>query len=205
MGVHEVAQILQINPRSVMSIRDANPEKITLIKQSVSRKFLDVAQLSAEVARNRLLDAPETISFKDLMIGGAVATDKHLVLSGEATQRIEHVVRSGDDDFARMIEEAKRRGRQVIDAEYTEVGNMDIEAQPAQPKGPLPAALALGSGSVEPGADEVPVTCLPDMQSGGTPHNAQQLHGNRDDDTASVSGDGGHGGAGGGSGDGAGA
>lgn len=110
-GIRDTAVILGVSARSVMAIRDREPAAIATVKESTARRYLDVSQLAAEIARERLLECPDTVSFKDLMIGGAVATDKHLVLSGEATQRVEHVVRPASDDFDRMLADARRRGQ----------------------------------------------------------------------------------------------
>jgi hypothetical protein len=146
-GIRDTAKILKMSPRSIMAIRDREPESIATIKQRVSKIWLDVAQMAAEVSRDKLLDDPDSISFKDATIGGAVATDKHLVMSGEATQRIEHVVRSGDDDFSRMLEDARRRG-QLIEGEI--VQDMDMSRQGAGTNGAesgRPGALVDGAGS----------------------------------------------------------
>ncbi len=165
-SIEETSQILKLNPRSVAAILDRNPQAIAEVKQRVSRRFLDVATLSAEVARNRLLDDPDSISFKDLMIGGAVATDKHLILAGEATQRIEHVVRSGDDDFGRMLEDAKRRGK-VIEGEIVETApDMDMSGRDGGTKG----GGRLGPGDQAAGGPDLAegelVTGAGDIQSG---------------------------------------
>jgi hypothetical protein len=157
-GIRDTAEILKMSARSVMAIRDREPESIATIKHKVSRRFLDVATLAAEVARDRLTDHPDTITFKDLMIGGAVATDKHLILSGEATQRIEHVTRQTDDDFSRMLEDARARGR-LIEGEI--VQETDITQEDRGQRGGA-AAGSLAAGSVA--ADDAGAPCL-DIQS----------------------------------------
>lgn len=143
-SIRATAEILHMSQRSVMAVRDNEPAAIAARKEIAARRFLDVAALSADIARDRLIDSPDSISFKDLLIGGAVATDKHLVLSGEATQRIEHVVRPAGDDFARMLDDARRRG-EVIEGEI--VPSMDMTRQDAEPNGaPAPGSVLAASG-----------------------------------------------------------
>jgi hypothetical protein len=156
--IRDIEEVLGLNQRSIMAIRDREPEAITARKERLSKRFLDVAGLAAEVARARLIDSPDTISFKDLMIGGAVATDKHLILSGEATQRIEHVTRQTDDDFSRMLEDARARGR-LIEGEI--VQDTDMAGEDRGQRGGA-AAGSLGTGSVA--ADDAGAPCL-DIQS----------------------------------------
>jgi len=179
-GIRDTAQILKMSPRSIMAIRDREPEAIATIKHRVSRRFLDVATLAAEVARDRLTDDPDSISFKDLMIGGAVATDKHLILSGEATQRIEHVTRSGDDDFTRMLEDARARGR-LIEGELLDT---NMTAKDSAQGADDDIENSLPSAGPDLGAD-----CgTGDMQSGVTCENPHTNAAMCADDTASATG-----------------
>jgi hypothetical protein len=161
-GIRDTAAILGISARSVMAIRDREPTAIATVKEQTAKRYMDVSQLAAEIARERLVDAPDSVSFKDLMIGGAVATDKALVLSGEATQRIEHVVRPADDDFTRMMQDARARG-QVIEGEV--VPDTGIDGRRARTNA-APALPALVPAPV-PGADasDQPAGLTPDMES----------------------------------------
>lgn len=184
-GIRDTAQILKMSPRSIMAIRDREPEAIATIKHRVSKIWLDVAQLAAEVTRDKLLDDPDSISFKDAAIGGAVAVDKHLVMSGEATQRIEHVIRSGDDDFTRMMEDARRRGQLIEGEVINQAPDMDMSPEAGRTKG----GAAAGQADQAAGGPIVTETFTPDIQSTVLGALCQQIGSNGADVTGCATGE----------------
>jgi hypothetical protein len=161
-GIRDTAKILSMSARSIMAIRDREPDTIATVKRYVSRKYLDVATLAAEVARDRLTDEPESIPFKDLMIGGAVAVDKHLILAGEATQRIEHVVRPAEDEYERLLHDARARGL-VIEGEL--VPDTDIALEDPGQRGAPSAEAGAGPGVRHSLAEGEAIDIPLDMQS----------------------------------------
>lgn len=185
-GIRDTAAILSMSARSVMAIRDREPQSIATVKESTAKRYMDVATLAAEVARDRLLQDPDKIAFKDLMIGAGVATDKHLVLSGEATQRVEHVVRNTEEDFTRMLEDARQRG-QVIEGEVVDT---DITPPRPAPKGPQPPGAQAPAGGADEPADGPREGVTSDVESGVSCVNPQLNRGNQRNATGSDSADG---------------
>ncbi len=145
----EVAKILEMSPNTVLAISRREAPQIEVLKQSLGRDFVEVAQLAAQTARDRLSDPEDAkkIGFKDLMIGAAVATDKAMLLAGEPTSITEQR-RADPDDFERLLKEARSKGK-VIDVvpEDTGIGS----GRAGENAGPAVAPAALGP-EVEPGA-----------------------------------------------------
>lgn len=162
-SIKEVARILEMSTNTVMAIKRREAGHIDTLKQGLSRDFVEVAQLAAQTARDRLLDDKEAakVGFKDLMIGAAVATDKAMLLAGEPTAITETRQQVDPDDFDRLMALARLK---VIDVTPVDTG---IEGGSAGAKGPAagavhgpgePAAVALdaGAGDVRHSENHIP-------------------------------------------------
>jgi transcriptional regulator len=108
MTRNQVADAVGTSPQTISGIRKHHAELVETARERQARSFSELAMLSSEEAEERLLNNPDKISFKDLMIGAAIATDKALLLTGQATQRIEHVVKQDDDEFDQLLKKAKQ-------------------------------------------------------------------------------------------------
>lgn len=141
MAVKEVARQFRCSNNSVAVIRRTDQRLIGVYKQQAAGVYKEVAMLAAEEARDRVLNAPESISFQQLMIASAIATDKALLLTGEATERVEHVHRPSDDDFEVMLAKAKQAGKFIdVGTEDNPDKRMETDYKPQdRPANRLPA------------------------------------------------------------------
>ena len=103
-----VADRYNIHRSTVRAVRLTNPDLIKAAKAILALKFTEVANRGIEEAQARLDDDPDQIPYNQLVLGAAIAIDKALLLQGEATERIEHVIRVEDDEFDMIIRGAKR-------------------------------------------------------------------------------------------------
>ncbi len=125
MSIRDVAAVVEMSTATVLSIRRREGGSVLAqqAKQDLSSTLAEVATLGAEQVRERLLDGEERIPLDKLMLATAIATDKAMLLAGQATQRVEHVVAEDvDADFARDLERWRERGGQVIEAEVVDMG-----------------------------------------------------------------------------------
>jgi hypothetical protein len=117
-GLGDIAERFSCSKHTILAIRRNHPELIKQAQYLLGRSFQEAATIAAEEAKKRLLDNPDSIPFNQLMIGAGIATDKSLVLTGQATERIEVVVRHDDDEFDQIIKRAKKA--EVIDLDSTQ-------------------------------------------------------------------------------------
>jgi len=122
-SIRSVAKRFNCAHETILNIQHNHPDLVKSAKSLLAQTFLDVARIGAEEAQARLIDTPEKIPFNQLVLGAAIATDKSLLLQGEATERIEHVIRMEDDEFDKIIRGAKRL--EVIDVDSTDVESID--------------------------------------------------------------------------------
>jgi hypothetical protein len=144
VGIRGTAQITGLAARSVMAIRRRETSAIATHKQALAADSMEVSALALDVARERLIEDPDSVSFRDAMVGAGIAVDKGLLLAGEASMRIEHVHRDDGDDWELMLRRARERG-QVIDVE-AEAEDMGIEGSGGGAKGEGSGGPAGGSG-----------------------------------------------------------
>lgn len=121
-SLNHIASTYSCSKSTIMAIRRNHPELIKAAKFMLGRSFSEAAFYAADEAKARLLEKPESIPFNQLMIGAGIATDKALLLAGEATERIEHVVRQEDDEFDQVLSKARRA--EVIEVDSTECSNL---------------------------------------------------------------------------------
>ena len=134
MGIRAIARLLGVHVKTVMGVRDREPVAIATLKKDLAGKLLGVADLALETAQERLENLDGTETFKDLLIGLGILTDKGLLLSGDATSRVEIVTADpGHDDYLSTLA--------AIDAEASE---MDLGTETPEQKGALPAHESAG-------------------------------------------------------------
>lgn len=114
LGVGQLATAAQLgcSVHTVRAVQANQPERVESWK-STTFKYLSIF---AENTAKSLADNPEQISPNAKPIALAVAIDKLLLLSGEATSRIEHV---SSEVFETRDEIAQLPEAQVIDCETT--------------------------------------------------------------------------------------
>lgn len=189
-SLREVAAIVDISVPSVLAIRRREGHSVLTAaqKSDLSATLADVARLGAETARERLAAGEgRDIALDKLMLASAIATDKAMLLAGEATHRIEHVVRDDDgDDWERELQRWRDAGK-LIEVESQDIG---IEAAPAGTKGIGPASMPgdqeqgpehAGAGRSDQGASG-PDTVATDIKSTGVSTQVVDgVHGSRHD------------------------
>lgn len=132
--VRSIASRLGVDKTTVSGIRQHHPELLATARDRLSKSFMEVATIASEEALHRALNDPDKMSYRDLVLGAAIATDKALLLSGQATERVEVMVRHDEDEFDRILRQAKR-------AKVIEVSDTNIESPPPdQSAAPITAA-----------------------------------------------------------------
>jgi hypothetical protein len=110
----EVAQITGLARNTVRAIVRTCASGIDQRKQRLAKSFLDLAEVAAASALQRV-EAGEQVSLHHLMIAAGIAADKGLLTAGEATARVEHVQDVPErDELLRMLSD-RARPAEVLD------------------------------------------------------------------------------------------
>ena len=155
MGIKDVSRLLNIGDKTVMAIDQVYAGDITTCKSRVGKRWMEVAELAADAARERLLSGSlSKESLRDMVVAGATAMDKALLAAGEATEirRVEFEA-PGLADFQRQMAamglgSGTPAQKGAVDAEYTMAGD---DAPGAQVDGG-PLALADGGTDIQSAA-----------------------------------------------------
>jgi hypothetical protein len=146
LSQRQVSRLAGVSRNLVSGIAKSQTADIEPLKQKIAAGARNLSQLCIERATELVLDDKAKVSLRDLMIAAGVATDKSLVLAGQASSIVEfRSVDPSDDEFAAALRRAK--SADVIDV-GREIG-LAVEDRGA--KG------ADGSGTIDPasGSDEV--------------------------------------------------
>lgn len=141
----EVADITGLSRNTIRAIARAEEGSIDQRKKRLARSLLDLAEIGAASALQRISSGKEIISIKDLMIAVGIATDKGLLNAGEATARVEHTQDVPDrDELLRLLSE------QAKPADVIDTGTAARAAgtkEPGAELGPDQAAGVPGEGA----------------------------------------------------------
>lgn len=105
MAIKDVGRLLNVGFKTIMAIDSKYADSIATRKQRVGRRYMEIAELAADAARDRLLSGSMAKeSLRDIVVAGATAMDKALLASGEATEirRVEFEA-PGLADFSRQL------------------------------------------------------------------------------------------------------
>jgi len=105
MSIKDVAHLLNVGDKTVMAVDAEYAGNITTCKQRVGRRWMEVAELAADAARERLVSgAMAKEGLRDIVVAGATAMDKALLAAGEATEirRVEFQA-PGLADFSQQL------------------------------------------------------------------------------------------------------
>jgi len=127
-----IARRLGVDDHTVSGIREHHPDLVKAAQALQAKAFMELSRLSAETAKDRLLESPDKVNFKDLVLGAAIAVDKAMLLTGQATERVEVRVSVDADELDDILKHAKRAD--VIDVKSTSHNNLTQE--PPRPSGP---------------------------------------------------------------------
>ncbi len=105
MAIKDVAKLLVVGFKTVMAVDSVYAADIATCKARVGKRWMEVAELAADAARERLLTGPMLKEgLRDIVVAGATAMDKALLAAGEATdiRRVEFEA-PGLADFGREL------------------------------------------------------------------------------------------------------
>ncbi len=145
MAIKDVAALTSSHFKTIMAIDSAYASDIATCKSRVGKRWMEVAELAADAARERLLSGPMLKeSLRDIVVAGATAMDKALLAAGEATEirRVEFEA-PGLADFNRQMAAMGLGGgtpaqKEAVEAEFT----MAVDDAPGAQVADGPAALA---------------------------------------------------------------
>jgi hypothetical protein len=134
MGVKEICRAFNTSHHTVAAIIRNRPELLERAREITSKNWRTLAAMGTAELFGRVPD----MKSHELTIMSAVATEKSELLSGGATQRVEHVMAPAADDWASFV--AGLRRADAIDVTVESVGSEErppqIEA-PALPPAPI--------------------------------------------------------------------
>lgn len=132
LSQRQISRLTRTSRNLVSAINRTQQLDIEPLKQQMASRARNIAQLASERIEELLRDPSSKLSLRDLGIVFGVATDKYLVQSDQATQRVEHIdASSGADDFE----------RQFAALQQADVEDMGFEAEEAPAKGGRPDKL----------------------------------------------------------------
>jgi hypothetical protein len=135
LSQRQISRLTGCSRNLISGVAKSQTADIEPVKQRLARKARNLAELCIDRAEELVLSGAK-LGLKDLVVGAGVMADKSLLLSGEATQRIE-VQRVDPDEFNRrfqslpesararlalmgLVPENSGAKREPIEAEYTE-------------------------------------------------------------------------------------
>lgn len=135
-SVRATARLCGVHVKTVMGVRDREGLSIATERERLSRLCAEVSGLTLEIVRERLSEDKPDVGLRDLLVGFGISVDKMLLLAGQATARIEHVLRTPDhDDFNRIVEttgwETETPQQKDRPAGLLGAGSVPAEADPA--------------------------------------------------------------------------
>ena len=146
MGVKQICRAFNTSHHTVVALIRNRPELLERAREITAKNWKTLAALGTAELFERVPD----MKSHELTIMSAVATEKSELLSGGATQRVEHVMAPAADAWADFVAGLKASG-DVVDVAFQPVGSEAPEPQKA-------AALPPPVIEIETGATEEPNT-----------------------------------------------
>jgi hypothetical protein len=134
MSATRIAKAFNTSYHTVIALIRNRPEMLEKARQTAANNWKTLAA----VGTAELLDRVPDMANHGLVIMSAVASEKMELLSGNATQRVEHVMAPAADAWASFVSGLK--SEQVIDVEFQPVGAQEPAGQkgaPALPEAPI--------------------------------------------------------------------
>lgn len=167
LSISATARALRVSRNTVCAVREREAVPIEQEKKEVLNLLRKGMRLGAERTLELL---PETKSAKDAALVTAIMADKHQLLSGEATSRIERV-EARPDQVRQYLDSLPVIEAEIVDGEIA----TGIAGQIAGQKGTdAPAAVPLLSAPIsDMGSDDAGVANSVDAQTRATPRATQ--------------------------------
>jgi hypothetical protein len=134
MSATRIAKAFNTSYHTVIALIRNRPEMLEKARQTAANNWKTLAA----VGTAELLDRVPDMANHGLVIMSAVASEKMELLSGNATQRVEHVMAPAADAWASFVSGLK--SEQVIDVAFEPVGAQEPGGQkdaPALPEAPI--------------------------------------------------------------------
>ena len=144
MGVKEICRAFNTSHHTVAAIIRNRPELLERAREITSKNWRTLAAMGTAELFGRVPD----MKSHELTIMSAVATEKSELLSGGATQRVEHVMAPAADAWESFVAGLKASG-DVVDVAFQPV---DAQARPPQTEPP-----ALPPAPIEPNHASAPL------------------------------------------------
>jgi len=133
MGVKQICRAFNTSHHTVVALIRNRPELLERAREITAKNWKTLAALGTAELFERVPD----MKSHELTIMSAVATEKSELLSGGATQRVEHVMAPAADAWESFVAGLKASG-DVVDVAFQPV---DIETAAPQKAAALPAPL----------------------------------------------------------------
>lgn len=146
MSVRQICRAFNTSHHTVTALIRNRPELMERARDVTARNWKTIAAIGTAEILDRIPDMKD----QGLVIMAAVATDKSELLSGGATQRVEHVLAPAADAWADFVAGLRKSG-DVVDVAFEPVGTETAGAQKA-------AALPPAVIEIETDATEEPNT-----------------------------------------------
>jgi len=140
LGVKRIGRILHVSPNTVLAVRAREPESIDTEKRRIARLSREGARMCVEGIVEMLCDPVQIkkISVKDLGIVFGILAEKHELLSGSPTARLQTIgdpnavgilehMRWAKEEYERRMDCAARKTEQRTAAE----ADPDTDEEPA--------------------------------------------------------------------------
>ena len=142
--VTQIARAYNISYHTIVALIRNRPELLEKARSIAANNWKTLAAVGTAELFHRLPDMKDHA----ITVMSAIATEKAELLSGGATQRVEHVMAPAADAWADFVAGLRKSG-EVVDVAFEPVG---IETAPEQKASALPPAVV----EIETGATEEP-------------------------------------------------
>ena len=141
MGVKEICRAFNTSHHTVAAIIRNRPELLERAREITSKNWRTLAAMGTAELFGRVPD----MKSHELTIMSAVATEKSELLSGGATQRVEHVMAPAADAWQDFV--AGLRKAEAIDVAFEPVAGVEPAAQKAAELPPVSTTSTVESAS----------------------------------------------------------
>lgn len=142
MGVKEICRAFNTSHHTVAAIIRNRPELLERAREITSKNWRTLAAMGTAELFGRVPD----MKSHELTIMSAVATEKSELLSGGATQRVEHVMAPAADDWANFVAGLRKSG-EVIDVAFQPVDAQERLPEKAAELPPVSTTATVESAS----------------------------------------------------------
>ena len=142
MSIREICRAFNTSYNTTIALIRNRPELLERAREITSKNWRTLAAVGTAELFERVPD----MRAHELTIMSAVATEKAELLSGGATQRVEHVMAPAADDWQSFVSGLRKSG-EVIDVAFQPVAGAEPAAQKAAELPPVSTTSTVESAS----------------------------------------------------------